>query len=182
MSSAYINISKRIRRNLYIILGLLIVGLASSGVLLWLAKGSVDSGLVQTKELSTLVASEQDLQELLAVVDTEGELVQQLASIFPEDQEAIYPVFAMIEQLILDIDSAGVLSFADLEPRQVGGQPALTMDARFLANRVELISLLRRLERLPYVIEIVRVDTQQYDEQSLLVLMEVRLYVASPFK
>lgn len=178
--SASINIQKRVRRNLIVLTVIILFGISVVAVVLWLTNGKVKDRLAVQQELNALVKSEQDTQELRLVVTNELETVQKINAFFPNENE-VYTVFAQMERLMLDVDKSGVLSFADLQPRKIAGQNTLTLDARMLATREQLVLFLRKLERLPYIVEVVSVDTQQFEDNLLLVIMEVRLYVADPF-
>ncbi len=162
-----------------VLLGLMIVGLGGSYWTLGLWQKKL-VGLKQEAQLIEL--SKTSREKLLGIAANEAERVQLVLAVFP-DSEGVLGVLQELEALVESVDPQGVVSFTSTVPVKVENELSIPMQLQLNTNSFEAIELMRRLERLPYVISVDTIDLDLLGgiSEPAQVTIGVHLYVNDPF-
>ena len=137
-------------------------------------------GLKQEAQLIELSKTSQE--KLLGLAANEAERVKLILAVFP-DSEGVLEVLQELESLVESIDPEGSVSFASTVPIKVQNELSIPLQLNLTATSFEAIELLRRLERLPYVVntQTISLSLSAGLTEPAAVVIGVQLYVNDPF-
>lgn len=178
--SAARNIIKRIERLLSISFILLILATLIITITTILANQKIKSYFTKQQEIQTFIRSQENTNELLDYVETNKEIVSQIETVFPNETN-IDISYQTILSAAKEVDDNAQLKIKANLPTTHNGKSILPMELVASTNTAGTISLLRRIERLPYIIEVSTIEMQNPLTTEGTTTILFRLYVDNEF-
>ena len=178
--SAAGNIIKRIDRLLLISIALLVLTTLVVGVITMLTNQKLKSYFTKQQEIQTFLRSQENTNELLTYVETNKEIVSQIEKVFP-DETNIDIAYQDILDVSREFDQESELRLKANIPGTYNQKSILPMELITSVNSTGTSQLLRRIERLPYIIEVISVEIANPLSQDSQAKITFRLYVDHEF-
>ena len=181
--SAVINLNRKTERLLKVSVILVVVGIFISLILLLLAQQQTRKIVSLRQELESLQLSTVTSQGLFQFIASQGAAIDRLLAVFPHEA-TIIDFLGTVEAVVQQYDPEGSLSFNALNPTKVNNELAIPLAITFNGTAAEAVTLLKELEKLPYIIKITVVDIRTPNglNQPGEITLGGRLYVREPFR
>jgi hypothetical protein len=180
LPSAAKNIIKRIERLLAFSLVLIIFSTLIIAVSAMLTHQKLKSYFTKQQEIQTFLRSRENTNELLNFVEANKEIISQIEIVFP-DETNIDVAYQAILKISQEFDSKAELKLKASVPGTFNQKSVLPMELILSVNSSGANQLLRRIERLPYIIEVVAIELNNPLGQDSQATITFRLYVDHEF-
>jgi Tfp pilus assembly protein PilO len=178
--SAITNLGRRIDRYLIAIAISIVFGIILTFIFYSLSRQEIKKIAVVKQEIATHNVSEENLLALNNFVNQNAVKIDTIFSVFPSESEII-PVLEEIEATVMQYDPAARVGFTAEQPSKPAGELQIPLRISLHSSISDLISLLRAIEKLPFIVEVISVELNTVDPANIQSIILARLYVNDPF-
>lgn len=139
--------------------GIAVVGLLTAIGLVLSTQGLKGQIKLTQQEIDTAGQSQQTTQAINDLISDNPQEIERLTTALP-NQSTIIVFIEEVNALVHEYDKAGIVRFTATNPTKINNQLAIPMYMKANMTTVTLVSFLRRIERLPYLIEITSLDVK----------------------
>jgi len=134
------------------------------------------------QEYQTILETRIATTNLYSLASSKIQGLTVIASAFP-DESSIIDVLEKLEQLVHSLDPQGTVKFAPQSAGNSKNQTNVTLTFHFTATPTDTVAFLRRLERVPQILEVnlLEITPPQGISNPADVTLGVTLYVQDPF-
>lgn len=163
------------------------LGILATGILI--AVGLTFTTSRQLKQIATLnieaetgAASFTNSQKVSDLIEANPQKLDQLLKVFPSET-TIVDFLQTIETLVRETDPEASVKFSALTPVKVDNQLTIPFTIRLKTTPIDTITLLQKIERLPYIIEIISLDAHSPQGVGSVgdVTISAKVYAKDPF-
>lgn len=153
-----------------------------TGLFITLSRQQVKRIKTLENELNSLSESQLSVASLQKFIGENQAKITELEKVFPT-QDTIVEFLSVTEKLVYELDPEGTVKFGALTPTKMNDELFIPLIFTFKANSAQALEFLRKLERLPYIIQITTVEFKlplgQFGTGE--VVLGGKVYVQDPF-
>lgn len=182
IQSASHNLHQKTIKTIYLVIAIIVISIGINILIQFLTHNNIRRlHQLQTQAIKSkdTAISNQYLLQFIAENEQQLPIIDQALP----DQNTIFVFAEAVNQLIATYDPAGRIDFSTTSPIKVDNQLTVPIIIKLNSTPYELISLLRQIERLPYLIEITSINGSFPDgiTNQAPIILGGRVYVAEPF-
>jgi hypothetical protein len=172
------NLNKRSDKYAYMIAITIALGLMVNFALISVGKQQIGQIEVIRNEMNTSAISDANLKDLSQYVSQNQSDIKTIFNVFPNpNNESIIIALEALEALIGRYDEEAKISFSSKTTLKKNSESYIPLQISLNLARSQLISLLRDIERLPYIIEVTSINLNMERDPHNQVVIGASLYV-----
>lgn len=178
--SAAANITKKVERLLSIDIVIIILTSLIVVIATLISMQKIKTYRTLQQEIQTIKQSQSNTNELLTYVDQNRDIINQIQTVFPNESN-IDVAYQNILKIAQVVDSNAQLRIKANIPGLYNQKSILPMEMVLSTNTSGTLQVLRRMERLPYIVEIITLELANPFTEDGSTVINFRLYVDDEF-